>query len=287
MFGLRLCSSFPGPAIGRQPTAEASADANVAFFELQSAQPLEMLHEILLSLSGHPSPLLSTAGATAPNADLAREVVSPPERALLASVSHISDLHVKLLSFTAQISTSHPSTTCRAVATAVDAIHLAAFQQKVLEVEETILRKDSKLVGAYNIVPITAVVSEFTPWARRLEWLWGLVQFMLKEEQSAPCTGARLMDRLRSELQTGYADVEETARSLVRAAEVTWLKQVSAWILYGRLPSFGGDDFFIQKSTEGEEVCFFVLKPRIFFASAYSDVSTRNTYGLKNCYQLL
>jgi hypothetical protein len=33
---------------------------------------------------------------------------------------------------------------------------------------------------------------------------------------------------------------------LVREAETAWLKQISAWILYGRLPSFGTDDFFVQ-----------------------------------------
>jgi hypothetical protein len=63
-----------------------------------------------------------------------------------------------------------------------------------------------------------------------------------------------VIDRLRSELQTGYQDVEEAARSLVAVAEVAWLKQVSAWILYGKLPSFGADDFFVQQSEGDEEV---------------------------------
>lgn len=223
-----------------------------------------MLHEILLSLSGHPSPLLRTAGSAGPSAippgSTADRVLSPPERALLASIAHLSDLHVKLLSFTAQISASHPSTICRAVATAIDSGHLGAFQKKVLEVEDSILRKDAGLVGAYNIVPLTAVVGEFEPWTRRMEWLWDIVQVMLKSERakdaaaSTPCTGSKLIDRLRGELQTGYADVEETARSLVRVAELAWLKQVSAWVLYGQLPSFGSADFFIQRSEDTEEV---------------------------------
>jgi len=216
-----------------------------------------MLHEILLSLAGHPSPLLSTEHAGADGVD---SVISPPERELLASVAHLGDLHVKLRTFAAQIGASHPSTICRAVGSAVESIHLHAFQQKVIAVEDTILRKDAALVGAYDIVPLTAVVGEFSGWTRRLEWLWDVVRFMLrpdktKGDKAGPCTGARIIDRLRQELQTGFEDVEETARSLVRVAEVAWLKQVSSWILYGRLPSFGDGDFFVQKSDESDQVC--------------------------------
>jgi hypothetical protein len=86
-------------------------------------------------------------------------------------------------------------------------------------------------------------------------WLWEMVQFMLaKDKKGDACHGAQLMDRLRLELQSGYRDVQETALSLVAVAETAWLKQVSAWILYGRLPSFGSEDFFVQKVEESEEV---------------------------------
>ncbi|KAK3390272.1 gamma-tubulin complex component protein [Podospora didyma] len=220
-----------------------------------------MFHEILLSLSGHPSPLLRIASNSNALLD-SKAVLSPSERALLASLAHLSDLHVKLISFAAQIAASHPSVICRAVAAAVDSIHLTAFQRKVLQVESTILRKDAALVGTYGIVPLTAVVVEFDGWTRRMEWLWELVQFMSRTERSASslssgvaesCTGSQVIDRLRGELQTGYMDVEETARSLVAVAEVAWLKQVSAWILYGKLPSFGAGDFFVQPAEDGAE----------------------------------
>ena len=49
-------------------------------------------------------------------------------------------------------------------------MHLAAFQRRVLEVEEGILRRDAGSVGAYNIVPLTAVVGQFAGWVRRMEW---------------------------------------------------------------------------------------------------------------------
>ncbi|KAI1754087.1 Spc97/Spc98 family protein [Xylaria castorea] len=210
-----------------------------------------MLHEILLSLSGHPSPLLRNDYSDS----AASSLISPPERQLLDSAAHLSDLHCRLKDETSRISSGHPSAICRAVSSAIVAIHLGAFQRKILEVEDSILRKDAALVGAYNIVPLTAVVSQFSNWTRRLEWLWELVQFMTAEEgreNRLPCQAAKLINRLRNELQTGYADVSETAQSLLRVAETSWLKQVAAWVLYGRRPTVGGYDFFIREDKEEE-----------------------------------
>ncbi|KAI1639828.1 Spc98 family-domain-containing protein [Biscogniauxia mediterranea] len=206
-----------------------------------------MLHEILLALSGHPSPLLRNDYSSPGSASL----LSPPERELLSTAGHLSDLHCKLIGYTAQISASHSSVICRAVSTAISSIHLGAFQRKVLQVEDSILRKDAALVGAYDIVPLTAVIGEFSGWTHRLEWLWDLVQFMYREDKEAPCPAAKLIDKLRSELQTGYADIRETALSLVRVAETAWLKQVSAWVLYGRIPVLGDTDFFVRKAEAG------------------------------------
>ncbi|KAK5991402.1 hypothetical protein PT974_09683 [Cladobotryum mycophilum] len=212
-----------------------------------------MLHELLLSLSGHPSPLLRAKPADSG----ALSGVTPPERQLLASAAHLSHVHINLIKYTAQIAASHPSTICRAVATAIQSIHLSAFQRKVLEVEESILKEDPDLVGEYNIVPLTAVIGEFTQWTRRFEWLWDISQFMLtKDESGHSCRGSQIMNRLRSELQSGYRDVEETAMSLIKVAETAWLKQVSAWILYGRLPSLGGDDFFVHKMDDSDEYAY-------------------------------
>ncbi|KAF4122991.1 Spc97 / Spc98 family [Geosmithia morbida] len=228
-----------------------------------------MLHEILLSLSGHPSPLLrddiAAAGGDGGGADAgvransgAAAGITPSERQLLGTVSHLSAVHVRLMTSTAQIADSHPSAICRAVAAAIDSIHLSAFQRRVLDVEESILRGDADLVGAYNIVPLTAVVGEFRRWTRPMDWLWELVQFMSAASVGADgrpgpaCHAAAVMDRLRSELQSGYDDIERTAMSLVEVAETAWLRQVSAWILYGRLPSFGADDFFVQRRRRGQ-----------------------------------
>ncbi|CCC06721.1 hypothetical protein SMACR_00748 [Sordaria macrospora] len=270
-----------------------------------SIKSATMLHEILLSLSGHPSPLLQQAAATSttPNDSPLNSALTPPERALLSKLASLSQLHINLLSHTARISTSHPSIICRAIATAIRNDHLAAFQCKVLQVEETILKKDAALVGAYNIVPLTAVVGEFDEWNRRMEWLWSFVELLMKGmkenaenvdqmewEGSQPRdlthrpahkghsssstrrreppvhSGPMVINRLRELMQTGYKDIEEVVKSLVKVAETAWLKQVSAWVLYGRLPDFGADDFFVwrEEDDDGEEqfLCVQELLPK-------------------------
>ncbi|KAI1426456.1 Spc97/Spc98 family protein [Xylaria sp. FL1777] len=210
-----------------------------------------MLHEVLLSLSGHPSPLLRNDHSD----PAASSLISSPERQLLDTAAHLSDLHCRLREQTSRISSGHPSAICRAVSTAIVAIHLASFQRRIIDVEDGILRKDAALVGAYNIVPLTAVIGQFSDWTRRLEWLWELVEFMTADKgrhDRLPCQAAKLIDRLRSELQTGYADVYETAQSLLQVAETSWLKQVSAWVLYGRRPTVGSYDFFIREDEKEE-----------------------------------
>ncbi|CZT42335.1 related to gamma-tubulin complex component GCP4 [Rhynchosporium secalis] len=199
-----------------------------------------MLHEILLSLSGHHSPLLTADHSSSSS------ILSPPEKDLLSSIAHLSNDHCKLLAHTATIVTSHPSSICQAVATAIRSNHLARFQRKILEVEASILKNDAGIVGAYNIVPLTAIVGEFSAWTRRMEWFLDVVELMMRGNGGKSCSGSMIIDRLCAAMQTGYFDIEEVALSLVKVSETAWLKQVSAWVLYGRLPSFGREDFFVQ-----------------------------------------
>jgi hypothetical protein len=86
---------------------------------------------------------------------------------------------------------------------------------------------------------------------------------MLEGDGGGACSVAQLIDRLRRELQSGFVDIEETAQSLVKSAEMAWLKQVSAWILYGRLPSLGGDGFFVRLA-KGENEVRITLAQRTF-----------------------
>jgi hypothetical protein len=137
-------------------------------------------------------------------------------------------------------------------------------------VESRILKQDASTVGAYNIVPLAGIVSEFAEWVRLMEWLWDLSNFILppdvpsrgEKDSMRASSGAQLMDKLRTEAQTGYPDIEEAARHLGTVAEASWLRQLSSWLLYGRLPSFGASDFFVQRDDEDvDELLFRIRHP--------------------------
>ncbi|KAH8429604.1 putative gamma-tubulin complex component GCP4 [Aspergillus melleus] len=208
-----------------------------------------MLHEVLLSLSGQPSPLFNLSTEENLVAEDTFSLLSPPEKALLTPLARLSRLHASLRTHTARISSSHDSVICRAVSTAISTQHLGAFQKKIIEVERAILLEDSGYVGGYGIVPLSTIVGEFSPWTRRLEWLWEVARFILPEGRHDSCTGASLIDFLRAEAQTGYADIEEMALHLVGAAETAWMRQLSTWLLYGNFPVLGKSDFFIQDES--------------------------------------
>ncbi|PHH52629.1 hypothetical protein CFIMG_005778RA [Ceratocystis fimbriata CBS 114723] len=242
-----------------------------------------MLHEILLSLAGNPSPLLtpsssdpgsasSTTNENATERIANAAAISAPERQLIANCAELSELNTKLQSYSGQVRSTHPSMICRAAATAIETEHLREFQQCILKVEQSILSGDSSLVGAYRAVPLTAIIGEFSAWTRRLQWLWEIVQFILRVDEGKPCAGARLVDWLRKEMQTGYEDIETAAIGLVKAAEMAWLKQAAAWILYGRLPGSGVTDFFIQRTPAEEFALAPDLLPRFVTPSAASSM---------------
>ena len=207
-----------------------------------------MLHEVLLALSGHPSPILSEENEEQSPGSL----LSPSENTLLNSLARLGSLQSDIRDRASTLSNSSSSTICRAVSTSVVAKHLAEFEHKTLEVEQGILQHDARYVGAYDIVPLSGVVGAFAGWHRVLEWLQNLMLFVQaadKKESREVRSGAQIIDWLRKESRTGYPDLERIATSLVAVAESAWLRQLSAWLLYGRLPSLGADDFFIQKNT--------------------------------------
>ncbi|KAI9800283.1 MAG: hypothetical protein M1833_003397 [Piccolia ochrophora] len=233
-----------------------------------------MLHEILLSLSGHPSPLLSTPHK--PSTQTRRQpfpFLTPPEEALLSSLTRLSHLHQSITTKASVVFASHPSTICRAISTSVVSTHLAIFQEKIVEVERDIIEQEADKLTVDGVVPLSAVVGQFEPWKRRIEWLWEVVQFMKPDERHGStehkasadrrwCTGAAILNKLREEIQTGYPDLEDTALDLLRVAETAWLRQLSTWVLYGKLPTTGAADFFVQpeKSSTGASTTEFKVQ---------------------------
>lgn len=228
----------------------------------------KMLHEILLALSGHSSPLLSTSIGEANNAFFST-LLSPAEVVLLRVLAEdLGDKHRNTRESATKISNEHPSIICRAVSNAIISVHLAAFQQKILGVERDILKKNSDIVGSCNIVPLSGLVATFDGWKRKLEWLWRLAEFIqcgpvpivsrTSEACQEPCTARLLLDYLREATRTGYPEVKQMSLHLVEIAEKAWLKSISAWILYGRFPTLGASDIFITErenyDTNGEAI---------------------------------
>jgi hypothetical protein len=206
-----------------------------------------MIHEILLSLSGHPSPLFGDEN-TASSSDL--PLLSPSEKALLKTIGRLSTLHCNIRQTIQVINAKQRSPICKAVASTIENLHLAKFQKKILDVEESILKNDAGIVGAYNIVPLASIVCEFAEWHRLLDWIWEILCFIQPQRKTdLPCSGPQLINRLRKSAQTGYPDIEEAAIQLSKAAEAAWLRQLANWILYGQLSSYGSADFFIQSVT--------------------------------------
>jgi hypothetical protein len=218
-----------------------------------------MLHEILLSLSGLESSIWSQAESTHDTEGLQSSVgqyVSPPEKAMLKTLSHLQQLHVQIRNATKHASTSHTSMVCRAVSSSVADVHLGKFMSKILEVESAVLKKDSAYVGAYEIVPLSTVVSEFAPWTRRLQWLWSIMQRLVPHPQvpgQIEISAALMIDLLELESHTGYSDIEDMALSLLEVAQKAWMRAASLWLLYGKLPKIGAGDFCIKANTDASK----------------------------------
>lgn len=214
-----------------------------------------MLHEILLSLSGLPSPIWDELKHKQYD-DLDGDksfgsYTSAAERAMLQILAELVDLHIKLREATAQVSRSHPSPTCRAVSNRIKTNHLRAFTDKIIEVETLVLQEDAKYVGAYKIVPLSTIVTEFQPWARPLRWLWKTITVLQPaggDNKNTNCSAAVALDFLRKEGHTGYTDIKDIAGDLLVAAQQAWMQSLTPWLLYGQLPKYGVNDFVVSQS---------------------------------------
>ncbi|KAK6375254.1 hypothetical protein LTR64_003375 [Lithohypha guttulata] len=218
-----------------------------------------MLHEILLSLAGLSSPIWDDLKAE--DDDSLRKHTSPAEREMLQTLAELADLHSRLREATSTLSSSHPSPTCRAVTNRIATCHLRRFVKKVVDVETLILQEDAQYVGAYKIVPLSTIVTEFQPWARPLRWLSKLMQ-LLQSPTSLPCSAAKLFAFLHKEGQTGYTDIKDLSGDLLITAQQAWVQSLTPWLLYGQLPNFGAADFMIH-SVQANNDIEYILQPSL------------------------
>lgn len=225
-----------------------------------------MLHEILLSLAGTPSTIWDQAKSGDGNSPgiALNAYVSPAERAMLETLGELAELHLRIREASALVTRSHTSTICRAVSSRISSKHLQDFVQKIIEVEQAILHKDAKFVGAYKIVPLSAIVAEFQPWVRPLRWLDSVVTRL----QRKLTTGAVAMRICKDEMQTGYTDIRSISEDLLITAERAWISSLLPWLVFGRLPVPVAQDFMIQHDARDEQAEYTLLTDRVpFFVS--------------------
>ena len=172
---------------------------------------------------------------------------------MLQSLANLARLHIQIRDLAHEISATHESRICKAVAASISSKHLADFRRKVLDVERLVLSKDAGYVGGYGITPLSTIVSECAPWTRRLEWLWKTTQLISSQRtagappsRSRSQRGSDVMNYLQVEMYTGYADLEDIVKSLLIVAETVWMQQLASWLLYGRILHNCREDFFIQ-----------------------------------------
>jgi len=124
------------------------------------------------------------------------------------------------------------------------------------------LKRQTGIVDGYDIVSLAKVMSGFDGWDRILRYLNDLVEVIApsKEKDGVWMSGAEIINRLRKDIYTGYPSLEEVSLHLLEIAETAWLREISTWVLYGRLPSsstYGSSsastDFFITE-VEGDVV---------------------------------
>jgi hypothetical protein len=208
-----------------------------------------MLHELLLVLSTHDSSIFkpwppppSTAQTIV--LDTTFDNIHPSERAALNNLAHLSFLHRSLQEAVSRLIQSHSSVVVRAVVSSVrDKVY--SFQKAVEEIETMILTRDDSVVGAFDIVPLARLSTLLGEWDRIIAYLQKFVSGITRES-----TGAQVLGHLHRDKQTGYPEIAEIVVKLIAAGEEAWLRQVTSWVLYGRIPQLGQTDFFIHPATD-------------------------------------
>lgn len=209
-----------------------------------------MLHELLLVLQAHESSIFKPwpPPPSSPETivlDSTLNNIHPSERAALSTLAHLSFLHKSLRTSTTHIIHTHSSIVVRAIVSSIQNPLLAEFQDAVQDIERMILTRDDSVVAAYDIVPVARLSSLLGEWDTRINYLH---KFVLNITSKS--TGAQVLNQLQQDQHTGYPEIAAIVIKLVAVGEETWLRQVSSWVLYGRIPQVGSTDFFIYPSTD-------------------------------------
>ena len=209
-----------------------------------------MLHELLLVLQAHESSIFKPwpPPPSSPETiilDSTLNNIHPSERAALNNLAHLSFLHKSLRTSISHIIQTHSSVVVRATVSYVQNPLLVGFQDTVQDIEQMILTRDDSVVAAYDIVPLARLSTLLGEWDTRIQYLYKFISNITAES-----SGAQVLNQLQQDQHTGYPEIAAIVGKLIAVAEETWLRQVSSWVLYGRISQMGSSDFFIHPSSD-------------------------------------
>lgn len=217
-----------------------------------------MLHEVLIVLAGHESPLVTK---TPSNVPLREGLLHKSEQALLAQVAVLGELHRQVATRIKHIHQLYHSTTSNsnsnsqfikgpfppsshAIASTIDNLLLRPFRTTLVELEREILSNNSRYVGGNKIVSLSMIVSETVgKYERRFRYSESLLNYLVTN-----CIRScfDVLTRLEKDKITGYEDVKQVVNGCISQVHRTWIQQLCCWCLYGRLPRYGvGNDFMV------------------------------------------
>ena len=188
-----------------------------------------MLHELLLALSGLGSPLHAYQVTELHQGHSEPSLLTPPEHAMQKRIARLGSIEADVRQSAEEVSSQHSSSICRAVASAILAVHLARFHRKICSVERDILQGDPALMGAYDAVPLTGILASLEKWYYVLAWLKELLLYIQlgfgpAGKLEGRRSGAQLIEFLRQASRTGHPDLERLAQNLAAVADSTWLR---------------------------------------------------------------
>ncbi|KAG5366565.1 Spindle pole body component [Yarrowia sp. B02] len=227
-----------------------------------------MSHEILLVLAGNISPLVTTSVVKGLEKSWHR-ALHTAERQLLNQFADCGrlfssiDERVKATTYaTSALSKREAGVSvaftpcCQAVVEVLERRVVRQYLTELADLEKRLLGGDVNYTstgGAAETIPLSQIQLKITsPWTRRLEYTHELLDFFyfsdLSEADRAavdaedPSTfpfvsGSTIYERLQSDAQVGYPDLQNLVQECIVALEKCWLRQFSRWLLYGKLPS--------------------------------------------------
>ncbi|KAL8283729.1 hypothetical protein RQP46_005524 [Phenoliferia psychrophenolica] len=217
-----------------------------------------MQHEVLLLLSSHPSPLLSSPSG----------LLHPGERESLARLATLAKLHSLVSDFCAQ---PHATTSLSALSAVLTERVVRPFTQTVLTLEEQVLRGQ---LGTGTGVPLALIIAETSSWEGILGGVKRLVDAVAmgpaalthgannakgsggakggrrvafeagdhpeRDDEDAPATewtSAPLLSLLYAHSNTGLLPLADVLHAAIASISTIFTLSLTSFLIFGRLAS--------------------------------------------------